>query len=258
VKYSDVCPKNLDKGIDMSKSETWNQVWARVNSKNLFYVESLNIEFLVRNCIRLNKGISCLEAGCGTAILSLIFASSGGYVIGLDVSKNALRIAKKIYAEKGYSSSIHTVLGDIRRMPFRSNFFDVVWNQGVVEHFKGKDRQHVIDEMARVAIRGGIIAIGVPCLLNFWHALWRLFRRQNLGLEIPYTPFELDERLRNAGLLIKCRAGTQPFFPFDIFRNKFNADRSSISKFLAALFMCGCHSLNAFFGYQLFRIAEKT
>lgn len=101
-------------------------------------------------------GNKILEAGCGTA-MNTIHACSvcGAEPWGLDISEKAIGEAR--HAANQFGADIKICLGDIRKMPFCDKSFDIVWNQGVIEHFENP--VEIISEMARV---GKIIFVAVP------------------------------------------------------------------------------------------------
>jgi len=103
-------------------------------------------------------GDKVLDAGCGTATNTLYVCSlTGTEPWGLDISEVALGEACRTATRIGLD--IRLTLGDIQKMPFPDKSFDVVWNQGVLEHFKNADE--IISEMARV---GRMVFVAVPRL----------------------------------------------------------------------------------------------
>jgi ubiquinone/menaquinone biosynthesis C-methylase UbiE len=93
-----------------------------------------------------------LNCGCGTGQWSIPFAQDGFRVTNLDLSDNALFIAKKLFEKKSLSGDF--INGDILNMPFENETFDIVVSFGVLEHFSDIDQP--ISEMIRVLKPGGI------------------------------------------------------------------------------------------------------
>jgi len=60
---------------------------------------------------------------------------------------------------------MHVIRADIRHMPFRDCVFDVVYNEGVVEHFH--EPFCILNEMARVLQRLGVLIFSVPNTFSF-------------------------------------------------------------------------------------------
>ncbi len=76
------------------------------------------------------EGSTVLEAGCGTG-QTLSRFSTRHNTVGLDISQAALNLAR--------SNCKNPVLGSIFEIPFKDNTFDLVYNSGVIEHFKDPD-----------------------------------------------------------------------------------------------------------------------
>ncbi len=103
-------------------------------------------------------GDKVLEAGCGSAMNTLYVCSLiGAEPWGLDISEVALDEARQRAIQIGLD--IRLTLGDIQGMPYPDKSFDIVWNQGVLEHFE--NAVEVISEMARVGRR---VFVAVPRL----------------------------------------------------------------------------------------------
>ncbi len=101
-----------------------------------------------------------LEIGCGPAFLGTHFANEGFDVIGIDISINVLRIAKKLYSDMGLDCFL--VCGDINQMPFKNNLFGLIYGGGVMEHFQSTEL--ALSETYRVARKMGICFNIVPYL----------------------------------------------------------------------------------------------
>ena len=91
--------------------------------------------------------------GCGNGNF-LELAEDCFLTWGIDLSKNAIRIAKKRCKQSILSVS------PAEKLRFKSNFFDVIVCLGSLEHFVDMDA--ALREMRRVLKRGGILVIHVP------------------------------------------------------------------------------------------------
>ena len=56
-------------------------------------------------------------------------------------------------------------------LPLLSETFDLVWNSGVLEHFRYEHQVEALAEMGRICKRGGKVIIIVP---HYWAPLYRL------------------------------------------------------------------------------------
>ncbi len=146
-----------------------------------------------------------LEAGVGSgrfcSTLSGLFP--GTRFVGLDiVPELAGNVVRSAALRK--RDNLHALVGDITRMPFPDSFFDVTFNQGVVEHTGGR-HQESINEMARVTRQGGSVIVTVPNYYCFPHTIRRAVRRklgfeELTGDEPPFRHREMLYFFEEAGL----------------------------------------------------------
>jgi len=102
----------------------------------------------------LDKGDRLLDIGCGDGTLGYFAKNKYKEVYGVDISEEALKIAKKrdIIVEK--------VNLNEEKLPFENDYFDAVTCLDVIEHvFEPRD---LIKEINRVLKRGGILIISTP------------------------------------------------------------------------------------------------
>jgi len=130
-----------------------------------------------------------LEAGCGTGKLCCLLARDfpGIYVTGIDISSNSLEIANSL-KEYLQLSNVSFEIGNLFQMPYPDNYFDVVFNEGVIEHYMLKNRPNYTDalkEMLRVTKKGGKIIIAVPNWYNFPHTIYK-WALNKLGKKFIY------------------------------------------------------------------------
>jgi ubiquinone/menaquinone biosynthesis C-methylase UbiE len=82
-------------------------------------------------------------------------------IIGVDMSRNALRIARQMLEAKKIKNYL-LVQGDINYMPIRNNTVDLIYGGGVIEHFN--DTITCLKELCRVLKKSGISFNTVPYL----------------------------------------------------------------------------------------------
>jgi len=146
-------------------------------------------DYCLKNFIDKRKDKIILEAGCGTGRLCCLLAKDvpNSRVIGMDISPNSLKIANfmKDYLQ---ISNVSFETGNLFQMPYSDNYFDVVFNEGVIEHFSLNDKPNYIDalrEMIRVTKKGGKIIVAVPNWYNFPHTLYK-WTLNKLGKSFRY------------------------------------------------------------------------
>jgi len=137
----------------ISENANWNNIW----SKKFVYgqLRDWEAEIFV-NIYSLLKDIEnpqILSAGCGRGLIDYWLINVFGYkVVLLDSStkciENLRRAFRKVNKEK--FELHHASILDI---PYPDNSFDLVWNEGVLEHFHKDDYERTIKEMVRVSRR---------------------------------------------------------------------------------------------------------
>jgi ubiquinone/menaquinone biosynthesis C-methylase UbiE len=118
-----------------------------------------------------------LEAGCGTGRFCNLLAKDFplSQILGIDVASKSLKIADRLKKYVGVSN-VRFEKGDLFKLSYPNNYFDVVFNEGVIEHYRLKENPNYIDalrEMIRVTKKGGKIIVGVPNWYNFPHTVYK-------------------------------------------------------------------------------------
>lgn len=99
-----------------------------------------------------------LDAGCGNGRHSLLIPKAGHDVVGLDVSRKLLGIARAKVA----SPKAGWVEGAIEALPFKESSFDAVTALAVLHHVRGhRERVAVLREFVRVLRPGGRVLVSV-------------------------------------------------------------------------------------------------
>ncbi|MBS3818804.1 methyltransferase domain-containing protein [bacterium] len=114
-----------------------------------------------------------LDAGCGTGLFSVIFASHGtSQVVGIDISEGSLNTGRKLKKKFGLNH-IAFQNESMLNLPFPDEHFDIVWAWGTVHHTE--DPIGSIKELIRVLKRGGsiLLAVYTRTRLTFVHELIR-------------------------------------------------------------------------------------
>lgn len=133
-------------------------------------------------------------------------AERGARVVGVDIAVSTVQQALAVMAEH----RLMCAAGDVRRLPFLSGTFDLIYSMGTVEHFP--ETQAAIGEIFRVLKPGGAVIIGVPNRLDPFlrPLLVRLIAavsRYPYGMEKAYTPRALRRMVRAAGFHVTALSG---------------------------------------------------
>lgn len=103
------------------------------------------------------RGLVTLDAACGSGYGLRILANSGATrVIGLDASKTAVLLAKKV----GISDTIAVIRGDVMQLPIRSGKIDVVASLETIEHVSRPET--CLREIHRVLKEEGYAIVSTP------------------------------------------------------------------------------------------------
>jgi ubiquinone/menaquinone biosynthesis C-methylase UbiE len=110
------------------------------------------------------KDSAVLEIGAGTGADSIELAKLGAKCTILDYSAEALKVARRNARNAGVEISL--IEANAEKIPLPDESFDIVFSQGLVEHFKDPDR--IVSEHFRLAKREGFILIDVPQKYNLY------------------------------------------------------------------------------------------
>ena len=183
----------------------WDRYWKSMVGK-VCYREIGSSQFAkkayqcIKSFINSQTDKLILEAGCGTGRFCLLFAKDFPHaeVIGIDISDNSLNIAESAKKEIGVEN-VKFEKQDLFSMNYPDNSFDVVFNEGVIEHF-GLDGhatyKDAVREMIRVTRRGGKVIVAVPNWYCFPHTFYKcLLRYLNKEYEYGYEKSFKHEEL---------------------------------------------------------------
>lgn len=98
---------------------------------------------------------SVLDLGCGTGRHCVYLAKNGFSVVGVDVSKSALRMANK-WIRKERLTNVAFMQGTMTNIPIDKNYFDAVISVSVIHHAVKKDIVDTITEVYRILRKNGL------------------------------------------------------------------------------------------------------
>jgi len=158
-------------------AEEWDKVWSSGSLFNKFlnkarYYFSIKLfEKVFKEYV--NKKSDLLEVGCGSSTTSLFLSPKICSFTGVDISEEALSLSRK-NAKRLNVKNARFIKGDCFKLPFKDNQFDIVWSQGLIEHFDND--QGILKEKIRVCKKGGIIITSVPAYWSY-HKVWYILTR---------------------------------------------------------------------------------
>ncbi len=148
------------------------------------------------------EGAASLEIGCGTALDSSLLALKypGLRAVATDYSEPALAVARAAAAKLG--ATVECAKADATALPYPNGMYDLVFSQGVVEHFP--DPLPMLREQARVTKAGGAVVVDVPQTFNLYTLVKQVRQWQGRwpwGWETQYSVSRLARLGRRAGLV---------------------------------------------------------
>ena len=147
------------------------------------------------------RGKRILEIGAGTGRDSFPLAQQGAVVYQLDYAHHSLSILKKAAEERRLPTVI--LGGDTFHLPFRDGSFDVVFHQGLLEHFRAPFSEQLLRENIRVLKQGGLLLVDVPQRYHPYTLAKHLLIATNkwfAGWERSFSLPELSADMRRLGL----------------------------------------------------------
>ncbi|MDD4856786.1 MAG: class I SAM-dependent methyltransferase [Candidatus Krumholzibacteria bacterium] len=176
-----------------SEKKHWDRFWEGAHSVEDVYSNEGRVAERIAGAVPLAEKL-VLEVGAGSGRDGVLLAEKGACVVSLDYSLSSLRLIK---GRSSGSGTLAVCCGDAFALPFADGTFDVVFHQGLLEHFRNPD--DLIAENARVLKPGGVILVDVPQRYHYYTAIKHLaiaMRVWFAGWEREYSVGELERMLR--------------------------------------------------------------
>jgi ubiquinone/menaquinone biosynthesis C-methylase UbiE len=148
-------------------SQDYNQIWnSYLEDGNLIQIQNSRLknrqpyyEILEKHISHFSSPI-VLELGCGTGFdINEIYTQNRNiFPYASDILLTSIRVGRKF--SKLFRNKIKFFVSDTLCLPVEDNKFDIVFSQGLLEHFKNPIE--VVREQARILKEGGFVIINVP------------------------------------------------------------------------------------------------
>jgi ubiquinone/menaquinone biosynthesis C-methylase UbiE len=183
-----------------SRLEHWETFWDEKQEVKEVYSNS---DRVVRNLVKVTdvKGKKILEIGAGTGRDSFPLVTLGAQVFQLDYSMNSLKIMKRIADEEKMNVTI--IGGDTFQLPFKDETFDIIFHQGLLEHFRHEKAEALLRENIRVLKKGGLLCVDVPQRYHIYTAIKKTLiaiDKWFAGWERSFSVPELKKEMERLGL----------------------------------------------------------
>jgi len=151
--------------VRASTPEHWQRFWEQADDIQLDEVYGTDGR-MVREVMRLGDpaGKRILEVGAGTGRDAVALAEAGADVLTLDYVHGSLGLTLRAADAAGVT--VDPVCGDALGSPFADGTFDVVFHQGLLEHFR--DRGPLLRDNIRILKPGGHVIIDVPQTFHYY------------------------------------------------------------------------------------------
>lgn len=183
----------------VSERRHWDEYWNAAEGTGEIYDNEGRILRHVDALMPL-KGLRVLEVGAGTGRDGIILARCGARVVSLDYSRPSLEM---IRAGAPDGADIRAVCGDAFSLPFSDGTFDLVFHQGLLEHFRNP--LDMLVEHRRVLRPGGHILVDVPQRWHYYTVLKHILiaaGRWFAGWETEFSPRQLERLLEKASFTV--------------------------------------------------------
>jgi Methylase involved in ubiquinone/menaquinone biosynthesis len=190
-----------------STKKHWENFWSVKKHVHEVYSNNDRVLRNIRNVTDL-KGKRILEVGAGTGRDSFGMVQVGASVVMIDYSMNSLRIIRDLATEE--QINVYAVGGNAFALPFYDETFDIVFHQGLLEHFRKKEAELLIRENVRVLKKGGLLLVDVPQRYHIYTIMKHILIAMNkwfAGWEREFSIGELEGFLRSIGLQPVYRYG---------------------------------------------------
>lgn len=202
--------------ISTPQANDWDKYWSADETQRftkISWSKRRIIRILDRYCRATGRA---LDAGCGSGFFSRYFCEKNMQVTALDYSNEALAIAKRLTDNK--IKTLQTDLTCPGLCDCIEDRFDVIFTDGLFEHFSHENQNAIMNNLKSVLKEEGVIVTFVP---NKWSP-WELIRPFFMpGIEEdPFVmPRLIDLNERNQLEVIE--QGGINTFPFALSPDKF-------------------------------------
>ncbi|HPJ17016.1 MAG TPA: class I SAM-dependent methyltransferase [Candidatus Woesebacteria bacterium] len=184
--------------MNLPSENNWNSFW-NSNKQSQFTkiswskkrIEEVLLKYIKKNC-------TVLDAGCGSGYFSNMFLKYNCQVYSLDYSKEAIDIAKKLT-----SGQAKYIIGDLLDEKFCDKYkgkFDLIFSDGLFEHFTEKDQIKILKNFIKMKSKRGVITTFVPNKFSFWEVIRPIFMPQIK--EDPFTLKDLENLSKKVGIKV--------------------------------------------------------
>lgn len=218
----------MQKNNNLPQEKNWDYFW-KLNTDSRFTKKSWSKIRMMRLLDSVTKeGMNVLDAGSGSGFFSNYFISKGCNVYSLDYSEDALNITKRLTNNKS-AAYLKEDLLDSGFGDRYANKFDIIFSDGLFEHFKPEDQQKIMDNFKKVKKIDGIITTFVPNKYSWWEII-----RPLVMPGIKEDPFTLKKLSELHSALSPVKKGGINALPFAVSPEKLLASKIGMILYIFA------------------------
>jgi len=178
----------------------WDRFWSSRKSPEDFYPGNGRLISLIMDNLPV-RGKRILEVGAGTGQGSMDLAMAGARIFLLDYSEMAIDLLKQ---QRRENHAVCIVRGDALALPFKGGCMDIVFHQGLLEHFH--EPKTVLNENNRVLNNKGWVLAEVPQKYHIYTLIKHLLMVMDAwfaGRETEFTVRRLKKTVQYTGFHIR-------------------------------------------------------
>jgi ubiquinone/menaquinone biosynthesis C-methylase UbiE len=130
--------------------------------------------------LKATKGVEVrrvLDIGCGAGQEMLPFVERGAYGVGMDITPEVGRVARRMYREAGFADRVSFLRTSGNDLPFADDAFDVLICRGALMFMENR---RALGEMSRVLKPGGVFLLKVQDAPYYWWKVGHGLKTGNL------------------------------------------------------------------------------
>jgi len=124
----------------------------------------------ILDIVRPRPGEQIIDLGCGIGTVSFFLAEAGCRVIGLDISRTALTLARQIANECSFKPPFF-VVGSVTALPFKKKLTDKIIAADLTEHLDDSTLYGMLRECRDVLKTAGRLGIYTPSPTHIFESI---------------------------------------------------------------------------------------
>jgi SAM-dependent methyltransferase len=199
-----------NKAYSNIESDVYAQIRLETYGQDLGQTNWVSVEEsrAIPKMLCLGPGSTVLEIGCGSGGYALHLTEKlGCNIVGLDINKHGINIAKKLASDRGLAAGARFELCNAsKQLPFRDETFDAVFSNDVLCHIP--ERRSALAEMFRVLKPGGRMLFSDALVIGGVISHEEIATRSSVGYYLYSPPGENERLIGQAGFRNVCATDT--------------------------------------------------